>query len=138
MQKICACGCRNILKLPKSKINPNYLDSRKYILGHFKNAHKGHFKNDPVKRTYHSRARNMISTLRCCINNSICNGCIDVAHIDQNHKNNDIENLKPLCRTHHWLLDKHFKNGLRFENLSSLKVMFTISSNKRRYKEIIW
>lgn len=137
MEKLCKCGCGKKLRLPKSKVPLSYLENRNYIVGHRK-GNTGKFKEDVNKRAYHLRARNSIDVSKCYVNNKVCNGCIDVAHIDQNHKNNNIENLKALCRSHHWILDKHFKDGLRFENLKNLKVEFVVSSNKRRYKKIIW
>lgn len=137
MKNICLCGCKKEIVLPKSKKYPTYLKDRKYILGHVK-GNKGKFKIEPHKRAYHERAKNMIDTSNCIINNKDCMGCIDVTHIDQDHTNNNIKNLKALCRSHHFLLDKNYKKGLRFEKLKTLKLEYIICSNKRRYKKIIW
>lgn len=132
--KLCECGCKNKIE---SKYGESYILKRRFIKGHNK-SRKGIFKDNPNKRAYHERARNSINCIQCSIKNKDCGGKIEVAHIDQNYKNNNLNNLKPLCASHHRLLDKNFKKGLRFNDLKNLKVEFTISSNKRRYKKIIW
>lgn len=88
-----------------------------------------------MRRRYHERARSLIDTNKCSLNNEDCLGIVEVAHIDQNYKNNELSNLKPLCAAHHRILDSHYKKGMQFKDLFNLKLDYYVSGGKRRYKK---
>lgn len=133
--KICECGCGLPLTEPKSAQYPYYLKKRRFIKGHNRPTLGKYKVENPERRRYHERARNLVDISACALDNQDCLGIVEVAHIDQNFKNNSIDNLKPLCRSHHRILDNHYKNGMRFGDLFNLKLEYYISSNKRRYKK---
>ena len=54
-------------------------------------------------------ARELIKEKKECeFSDDTCNGILTVAHIDQNPNNNEPENLKVLCQSHHIRLDQPF------------------------------
>ena len=66
---------------------------------------------------------------KCCV----IEGCsetqaIDVHHIDENHSNNDLENLVPLCRNHHF----HWHFGT---DESKLRVKEQVYKYMKRWKQ---
>lgn len=134
-KKYCECGCGGLLRAPKSAEYPYYLKKRRFIKGHNKPRLGKYTAVNPVRRRYHETARTLSNIEYCSINTKDCLGIVEVAHIDQNYKNNDLANLKPLCAAHHRILDSHYKNGMRFEDLFKLKLDYYISSGKRRYKK---
>lgn len=126
----CACGCGNLLNVKDKRGRP-----RSYIWGH---NHKGksswwRIKSEVKVRTYHERARKQLKPSKCTINNLDCLGRIDVAHLDGDYKNNDPSNLISLCRSHHFLMDKRHWT---FKQLLETKLEYSISSGKRRYKNV--
>lgn len=140
VNKYCKCGCGQAITPPPSAAKEkNYLQKRQiqYVHGHNRaGTHGKHYTSKkPSPRLYRERARRIIDTSRCLINNKHCNGRIEVAHIDQNFNNNDIANIRPLCATHHRILDTHYADGMRLEHLPGLKLDYYISSGKRRYRK---
>lgn len=89
--------------------------------------------NNPAtkrKRTFHSRAQRMKMTVATCefAHLGWCKGPLQVAHVDQNFRNNSPGNLLKLCVSHHRLMDNGSIN-------SKTKEMpdFFISGGNRRY-----
>ena len=136
INKYCECGCGGLIPYANTDKSPSYLKKRRYIRGHSNYLRKGKYTSkEPTWRLYRERARNLIDLSICSINSKDCLGRIEAAHIDQDYTNNDIENIKPLCHSHHLILDNHYKNGMRYEHLFRLKLKYTVSSGKRRYKK---
>ena len=131
--KQCECGCK--LEFEPSIIYRGGKHEQKFLPGHNK-GNKNKIQHNVSKRTYHKRARQIvIQTEKCEINDCNCSGLLEVAHIDQNHLNNERSNLKTLCRTHHRILDNRFKFGMTFEKLKKTKLDFYVdSSGKKRYR----
>lgn len=133
--KYCECGCGGLLIEPKTAQYPYYLENRRFIKGHNKPRLGKYTAENPERRRYHERARNLVDVSACSLDNKDCLGIVEVAHINQDFQDNSIDNLKPLCRAHHRILDNHYKKGMRFDDLFRLKLEYYISSNKRRYKK---
>lgn len=133
MNKVCECGCKELIVVSDKNNYPSYISKRRFIKGHNK-PRLGIYKTDIKKRTYHFRARQKVDVSTCLINNQDCSGRIEVAHINQDYTDNRLDNLKTLCQTHHKILDNNYFRGFRFNDLFDYSLNYTISSAKRRYK----
>ena len=78
----------------------------------------------------HHFAKKLCERKQCHINNQDCNGSLQVAHIDRNPLNNNLDNLVSLCRTHHAIMDNR---QLTLEELKDLKLNYYYIKTKRRY-----
>lgn len=136
--KLCKCGCGQAIKIPASVKSgaEKYLKNRDWIRGHNRIGRYGFYTSKkPSQWLFRERARRIVDTNKCFIDNKHCSGRIEVAHIDQDFTNNDILNIRPLCATHHRILDSHYTNGMRLQHLFDLNLQYVISSGKRRYKK---
>lgn len=74
---------------------------------------------DPYPKYFKDFAREYVKNInKCQLKDSTCKGVLTLAHLDQDPNNNDIENLKVLCQSHHIRYDQPFH-------------VFSMSSNKK-------
>lgn len=134
----CACGCGKQIQ----RINP-YGYVRKFARGHgVKNIPhpwmaerrgKNLFlkKTNAIKiRATRWRAVKLVKADRCGL--AIIGGCkgrFEINHIDKNPFNNALNNLIPLCQTHHKLTDNGRINLIK----PSMPKFYVDGSGKRRY-----
>lgn len=135
----CACGCGSLLTPLDNKGRP-----RRFLHGHWIRTPKGQsqvtgaphpslrgkwLRQSDHWRTSRYRARTTTTHDSCAWHSiSGCGGRIEVAHVDGNYTNNAPENLLPLCKSHHQLLD----HG-RINPKAPVMPPFYMSGGKRRY-----
>lgn len=125
----CACGCGRKIPSEDSRGRP-----RKFARGHVNKGRSNWWlvKDEVKKRTSHERAVKLKHGVEECELTHIggCKGDLTVAHLDGDHFNNSEGNLKKLCRSHHWLMDRG-----RIDLSDSVMPAFREdSSGKRRYQ----
>jgi hypothetical protein len=156
--KHCECGCGRFTTLVShttTKDGYRKGDARRFILGHHQTgkpihpnalaavtrlaqARRDKALTNPAPthsdRTSHERARKRLP-LRPCEWSYLggCHGRIDCAHLDGNPFNNDDQNLKNLCRSHHFLLDKGAIDPLS----PKMPEFYVDRAGKRRYRHTL-
>lgn len=108
-----------------------YIEHHKYLQGRLI------FNPDsiaPSVRTSRERAMKILRSLgktTCEINNRDCSHKkLESHHIDGNPFNNKTSNLVTLCIVHHQIIERR---KISIDELRNLKLVYYISSNKRRY-----
>lgn len=82
--------------------------------------------------TGHWRAKLLRPRVRCELEQiGGCLGRLEVAHLNEEPKDNRLENLMVLCKAHHTLVD----NGKIDVNAPAMPVYYIDRSGKRRYIE---
>jgi hypothetical protein len=132
MANKCLCGCGQSTTRNRNK-RGNFND---YIHGHNSVGKTWQMKLVVKRRQSHSRALRIYAEHKNCstceINDNVCSGRLEIAHLDQDFLNNEPSNLAKLCLAHHKLLD-HGKRT--FSELKSTKFVFYVDkSGHRRYK----
>ncbi len=135
VQKLMGCGCGCGTLIPT--VSP-YGRPRKYAPGH-NNKGKSNWwlvKDRVKKRTSHERAVKAKRDVETCEWQHVgdCKGDLTVAHVDGDPFNNSQENLRKLCRSHHWLLDR---GRIDPEN-PVMPEFYVDGSGKRRYKKVAY
>lgn len=138
---VCKCGCKAILQKYDSKWRP-----RVYVRGHSMRGKKAPWvreqrknvniflkkNNQPKIRATRWRARQLVKSRICgLLVIGGCGGRIEVNHIDKNPYNNSLQNLIPLCHSHHALTDR----GKIDLNKPIMPRFYVDKSGKRRYEK---
>ena len=64
---------------------------------------------NPYPKYFKDFAREYVKKIGVCeFKDETCKGILTIAHLDQNPNNNEIQNLKCLCQSHHLRLDQPF------------------------------
>jgi len=129
----CKCGCG----LKVSRLNARGKVRAGYVHGHNRKGKSNYWsiKETVNKRTYHARANKLVKKDKCEISNNDCNGKLEIAHLDGDYTNNNINNLACLCKAHHTILDKR---NLSLNRLKSMRLDYYVDkSGKRRYKSVL-
>lgn len=122
--RLCACGCGQPVPIYKNRLY-------RFVFNH-------HTKFPRVRRAHvgwrrsHELAVEVKRDIQSCEWEHIggCKGPLHVAHLDGNQFNNHNTNLKKLCHSHHFLLDRGRINPLN-PKMPSFRV--SAGGGKRRY-----
>lgn len=141
----CGCGCngqmleyddhdrrRSFLQGHWSRANKHISAAHLIKIAKERTGKHGYYWTpDPSHTTTHRRARHCAKQETCVINNIHCKGRLNVAHLDGNALNNELNNLATLCNSHHRLLDN---NKLKLNQLTKIDYRYYVDrGGKRRY-----
>lgn len=129
----CQCGCGSPAPIATyTNVRRGYLRGNpvRFIRGHHK-GRLGKLKIKVKRRTLHERAVKLVKGKPCAVSNEHCQGKVDAHHKDKNQENNHPSNIVPVCRSHHFLMDKR---GLTVQQLKDNPPTYrTDKAGKRRY-----
>lgn len=108
----------------------------RYIVGHYQKSRRGVLLKPETRSliTTRARARLLVNTSGCRMGHlGYCLGRIEVHHKDKDPFNNSLDNLFPVCRVHHRLLDSG-----KITEASASMPRFRVVGGRRRYAHSVY